>query len=74
MADFDFTPDGKRLLTSDELGTVKIWDVVTSQEILSFKANVGKISQTAFAPNGKVLAIAGTDGNVRLFRSNLGVR
>jgi WD40 repeat protein/serine/threonine protein kinase len=74
MTDFDFTPDGKRLLTSDGLGTVKIWDVVTSQEILSFKANVGKISQTAFTPNGKVLAIAGSNGNVRLFRSNLAQR
>jgi WD40 repeat protein len=69
--DVDFTPDGKRLATSDISGLIKIWDVPTGHELLTLKANVGEFSSAAFSPDGKTFAVAGHDSIVRLFRSTL---
>jgi WD40 repeat protein/DNA-binding winged helix-turn-helix (wHTH) protein len=65
-----FSPDGKRLFTSDVDGRIKSWDVATGQELLSLKVNAGEAGSLAFSPNGNVLAAAGDGGIIRLFRAN----
>ena len=69
MVDVDFSPNGKRLVTTDESGTLTIWDVATGQELLTIKTNVPG-DATTFSPNGMTLAAAGEDGTIRLFRSD----
>ncbi len=63
-----FSPNGKRLFTSDLEGQIKIWDVATGQELLSLKVNAGEAGNLAFSPNGNVLAAAGDSGIIRLWR------
>jgi WD40 repeat protein len=64
-----FSPDGKRLASGDATdssrrirdrkpvpGTIKIWDVQTGRELLSFKQHTGRIHHVVFSPDGKRVA------------------
>ncbi len=68
LADAVFSPDGSRLVTSDERGILRIWDTATGQELLSFSASSGD-SRLAFSPDGTILAIGDTDGTIKLLRT-----
>ncbi|HJS51594.1 MAG TPA: hypothetical protein VJ781_06810, partial [Pyrinomonadaceae bacterium] len=63
------SPEGSRLATSED-GTLKLWDAATGLELLSIKTGAGKIESIAFSPDGKTLAVAPSDGTIRLFRSD----
>ena len=53
-----FSPDGKTLAIGDEDGTVRLWDVVTGQQIGSpLNSKDGPVDSVAFSPDGKTLAI-----------------
>ena len=69
LVDVRLSPDARRLATSAEDGTIKIWDIVSGLELLSIKPVAGKIESIAFSPDGKTLAAAASDSTVRLFRS-----
>jgi WD40 repeat protein/tRNA A-37 threonylcarbamoyl transferase component Bud32 len=69
-----FTPDGRRLLScsgDDEeddsfgkkkRGEVKVWDVATGQETLTFRNHDAGVFGLAMHPDGKLVASAGGDG------------
>jgi WD40 repeat protein/serine/threonine protein kinase len=54
-----FSPDGSRLLGSDERGTIKVWDFATGLETTSIKLNGMFIARIRFNPDGKLLAVVG---------------
>jgi len=64
-----FSPDGKRLASGsggfNQPGTVKLWDVASGREILTFKghSNNNEVHSVAFSPDGKRLASASVDFN-----------
>src|SRR5262249_55174862 len=60
-----FSPDGKRLATSDFYRTY-LWDIVTAQQLTTFHS-LGGNSLMAFSPDGKTWAMANTS-DVRLWR------
>lgn len=63
-----FSPDGKKLVTASRDGTAKVWDLGNGRELLTYRghrdtpvdaktqANVFKVSDVAFSPNGKLVA------------------
>jgi WD40 repeat protein len=56
-----FTPDGQTLLHAGlDLG-IHVWDIVSGQELKSFKGHSGAVNAVAVAPNGKMLASASAD-------------
>jgi WD40 repeat protein len=59
-----FSPDGRRVATSSEDQTVRLWDVETGQEVLTLHGHTDIVPTVAFSPDGNRLATAGADGVV----------
>jgi dipeptidyl aminopeptidase/acylaminoacyl peptidase len=62
-----FSPDGQRLASADERGTVKVCEAATGRELLAFKGQDGATWSVAFSPDGRRLASAGEDRTVRVW-------
>jgi WD40 repeat protein len=53
-----FSPDGKRLASGGEDGTVRLWDADGGKELLCLRDHPGSVTCVAFSPDGKRLAAA----------------
>jgi WD40 repeat protein len=62
-----FRPGGQQLAsTSDEGGTLFVWDVKRTQEPRTFRIGQGLIRGLVFSPDGSVLGSIGFNGTIRL--------
>jgi WD40 repeat protein len=62
-----FSPDGTRIATAGEDGTVRVWDPMTGQEMLTLKEHAGPINSVVFSGDGTRLASAGDDGTITIW-------
>jgi eukaryotic-like serine/threonine-protein kinase len=62
-----FSPDGRRIASSDQDGWVKLWDARTGRELLQFRAHPEHARCVAFSPDGRRLATASWDGTVKVW-------
>jgi len=80
-----FSPDGHRLAVSsaahpsslDRAGIVRVWEVPSGQELLTYQGHTGRVYHLAFSPDGKTVASVGGDarraaGEVRLWDAATG--
>jgi WD40 repeat protein len=61
-----FFPDGKTVVTGGSRGFVKIWELSTGTEIMTFKVHEGKIESIEISPDGKFIA-TGSGDNIRIW-------
>jgi WD40 repeat protein len=62
------TSTGKYLLTGSLDKTVKVWSATDYLPLANIDANVGQVNALAALPGSESFAVAGEDGNIRLFR------
>ncbi len=62
-----FSPDGKWILTGDEKGIVKIFELSTQSIIKELTGQKGRISSVSFSPNGKLIAAGSFDKTIEMW-------
>jgi len=60
------TPDGRRFLTADALGAVRLWDSASGLELISFQPRGGRIRAVQFSPSGRYLMVADASARIRV--------
>ncbi len=61
-----FTPDGKRVISADGDGKIKLWDATTGQELDTLGVDEGRVLALAVNADGTRIASAGDDRTVVL--------
>ncbi len=62
-----FSPDGRKVASTSDDGSAKIWDLDTGEELLALRGHRGIFQPAAFSPDGRTLVTAGFDGAVKLW-------
>jgi WD40 repeat protein len=68
----DFSPDGKRLVTTEEREEMIVWDPSSGEKLLVVNSAVGGFFQVEYAPDGKSLITPMADGTVRVWDAESG--
>ena len=72
IVDAVLSPNGGRLVSRGEDGTVRLWDLRTKKEVKCLKGHDGPVDQIVFLRDGSKLLTTGTDGTVRLWNATTG--
>ena len=56
VTSWTFSPDGKILVSGASDYKIKLWDVVTGQNVAMLQGHVGRVYSVAFSPDGKIIA------------------
>ena len=67
-----FSPNGKLLAGGGDDGTVKVWDVGTAQETLSFKGHKSAVYSVCFSPDGKRIVSGSLDTTAKVWDAETG--
>ena len=62
-----FSPDGTRIVSGGEDGTVRLWTLDGKPAAKPFKGHEGGVWSVAFSPDGTRIVSGGEDGTVRLW-------
>lgn len=63
-----FSPDGLLLASTTRVGSARLWDIRTGEEVQTLVVPAGWLADIAFNPDGGSLALASTDGTVSVWQ------
>ena len=58
MSGVSFSPDGKRIVSSSNHGTVLVWDTATGKRVGRF-GHIRPVNDVSFSPDGKRIVSGG---------------
>jgi WD40 repeat protein len=61
------SPDGRRIAAAGTDKTVKLWDVLTGQQLVTLRDHPGLVESVAFSPDGWLIASADDNGLVKIW-------
>jgi WD40 repeat protein/serine/threonine protein kinase/tetratricopeptide (TPR) repeat protein len=67
-----YSPDGRRIASAHDDGSIVLWDARTGREIRSLTGHLGCVSSVTFDDDGGRLISGGFDGTVRVWDANTG--
>ena len=68
-----FSPDGKQVLTANDDGTARVWDVSSGKQLqVVSEPNGEAINDAWFSPDGKQIVTASNDGTARIWSAATG--
>ncbi len=63
----EFSPDGRRIVSTSFDQTVRLWDGATGQSISRLQGHAATVTGASFHPDGRHLVSASLDGTLRLW-------
>jgi WD40 repeat protein len=67
FASMAMSPDGKKIVTGDTDGSIRVWDVAEGKQLQELEAHVKPVDTVAFSPDGSLIASASDDKTVKLW-------
>jgi WD40 repeat protein len=66
------SPNGRTLASGGDDGPVRLWDVLTGEQLAGLDGHTDRVYDVAFSPDGSVLASGSRDGTARLWEGHTG--
>jgi WD40 repeat protein len=67
-----FFPDNRRFVTGGSDHLVKVWDVITGEQLMTLSGHAGDVLSVAVSPDGQMLASASVDKTAKIWDAATG--
>jgi TIR domain/WD domain, G-beta repeat len=67
-----FSPDGRRVVTSSDDKTARIWDIDTERTLVVLRGHDAKVTYAVFSPDGRRVATVSDDKTARIWDPETG--